>query len=596
MKRGLTGFSDNPLVTRADAARAAESLVAPLAPHLERDGPLIDFGAGAAKFDMRAASLEGVARPLWGLVPLIAGGGRSAVFPLLLDAIARGTDPADPGYWGAVGDIDQRSVEMAAIGFMLAAIPEASWDVLPPPARDNLARWLADIQRRAMPQNNWLFFTVLVQQGLRRVGRGDLVDADVEAAYLARLTGWYLGDGWYGDGVSQAIDHYGGFAMHFYGLLYAWLNRDNPDAYADLFRARARAFAEPFRHWFAEDGEAMIQGRSLTYRFATAGFWAALAVAGETPLPMAEIRGLWARQIRLWRDRPIFTADGVLTRGYAYPNDFICEDYNSPTSPYWAMKAFLPLALPETDAFWQAGEAPLGPCRAVYPMPAAASLLQRVDGHAVVHYAAPIHHWLQIDKYNKFAYATLAGFDTDALQYARAGAFGDNILAFSFDDGANWQMRDENLAVTVSETALDVRWRSGDQSVDTQITPCGDGLFRRRHRFHLTRPALVVETGFAVAQWRADATRLPGPRDDGRVLAGETGLSGLRALDGSGRTPFDSARTNSNVQSPRTLVPGLRARLAAGEHTLEAVFVLAATMPAPDLAPRLAAFWAATPE
>lgn len=590
--RGLTGFSDNPLATRADAARAAESLAAPLAPHLLRDGPLIDFGAGAAKFDMRAASLEGVARPLWGLVPLIAGGGRSAVFPLLLDAIARGTDPADPGYWGAVGDIDQRSVEMAAIGFMLAVIPEASWDQLPPAARDNLARWLADIQRRAMPQNNWLFFTILVQQGLRRVGRADLVDAEVEAAYLARLSGWYLGDGWYGDGEPQAIDHYGGFAMHFYGLVYAWLTRDAPDAYTDLFRARARAFAEPFRHWFADEGEAMIQGRSLTYRFATAGFWAALAVAGETPLPMAEIRGLWARQIRLWRDRPIFTADGILTRGYAYPNDFICEDYNSPTSPYWAMKAFLPLALPETDPFWQAAEAPLGPCRAVYPMPAAASVLQRVDGHAIVHYAAPIHRWLQIDKYNKFAYSTLTGFDTDALQYARAGAFGDNILALSFDDGANWQMRDENLAVTVAETSLAVRWQSGDQIVDTEITPCGDGLFRRRHHLHLTRPALVVETGFAVARWREPARRLPGARDDGRVIAGETGLSGLRSLDALGRTPFDSARTNSNTLSPRTLVPGLRVTLAPGTHTLDAVFVLAA--PTVDTGDRLAAFWAMT--
>lgn len=69
-------------------------------------------------------------------------------------------------------------------------------------------------------------------------------------------------------------------AMHFYGLIYAWLTRDAPDAYSDLFRARARAFAEPFRHWFADEGEAMIQGRSLTYRFATAGFYA-LAVVGE---------------------------------------------------------------------------------------------------------------------------------------------------------------------------------------------------------------------------------------------------------------------------------------------------------------------------
>ena len=47
----------------------------------------------------------------------------------------------------------------------------------------------------------------------------------------------------------------------------------------------------------------------------------------------------------------------MLSIGYGYPNLFMCESYNSAGSPYWALKAFLPLALPEDHPFWTAEEA-----------------------------------------------------------------------------------------------------------------------------------------------------------------------------------------------------------------------------------------------
>ena len=34
------------------------------------------------------------------------------------------------------------------------------------------------------------------------------------------------------------------------------------------------------------------------------------------------------------------------------------QDYNSPQSPYWALKAFLPLILPSSHPFWEAIEEP----------------------------------------------------------------------------------------------------------------------------------------------------------------------------------------------------------------------------------------------
>src|ERR1700680_3736643 len=42
----------------------------------------------------------------------------------------------------------------------------------------------------------------------------------------------------------------------------------------------------------------------------------------------------------------------VLSSGYAYSNLHMCESYNSPGSPYWALKILPFMALPETDPFW----------------------------------------------------------------------------------------------------------------------------------------------------------------------------------------------------------------------------------------------------
>ncbi|MEN3752313.1 DUF2264 domain-containing protein [Mangrovibacter sp. SLW1] len=134
---------------------------------------------------------------------------------------------------------------MAAFGFLLAVLPEKGWQPLPATTQEQLATWLAGIQCHTMPQNNWLFFTLLVQAGLTRVGREDLVDQALRSRYLEKIASWYRAEGWYGDGDDQAIDHYGGFAMHFYGLIYSCLLANPDKEYAQLFTRHARDFITP---------------------------------------------------------------------------------------------------------------------------------------------------------------------------------------------------------------------------------------------------------------------------------------------------------------------------------------------------------------
>ena len=96
----------------------------------------------------------------------------------------------------------------------------------------------------------------------------------------------------------------------------------------------------------------------MTYRFACAGFWAALAFADEEALPWGEVKGYYLRHLRWWARHPITERDGVLSVGFGYANLLMSENYNSPGSPYWAFKAFLPLALDASHPFWTTEEAP----------------------------------------------------------------------------------------------------------------------------------------------------------------------------------------------------------------------------------------------
>ena len=50
----------------------------------------------------------------------------------------------------------------------------------------------------------------------------------------------------------------------------------------------------------------------------------------------------------------------MLTIGYGYPQQYMAEQYNAPGSPYWGLKVFLLLALPDDHPFWTA-EAPRCP-------------------------------------------------------------------------------------------------------------------------------------------------------------------------------------------------------------------------------------------
>jgi hypothetical protein len=107
------------------------------------------------------------------------------------------------------------------------------------------------------------------------------------------------------------------------------------------------------------DGSPLIQGRSLIYRFAAAApFWVG-ALAGVPSLSAGQLR----RAASLIMDHFVRHGSpderGLLTLGWHAPWPRLAQSYSGPSSPYWAAKGMLGIALPADHPVWTVSEEPL---------------------------------------------------------------------------------------------------------------------------------------------------------------------------------------------------------------------------------------------
>jgi hypothetical protein len=562
----------NPLTTRADLEQLLVDLTTPLLGHFSPGRAQIRLGVNRAHYGDPAGGLEGFARPLWGLAPFLAGGGQFAPLPLWLEGLAAGVDPAHPEYWGEPGDYDQRSVEQAALGFALLLCPDRIWSPLSVRSQDQLAAWLDRINRVRLVESNWLFFRKLVNAGLARVGRpsGESMDGHDDAL----LESFHLQDGWYADGAGKnehrdgrVGDYYVPMAFQFYPLVLAGQAGPRDSGRAQLSRERARRFAQDFQHWFAADGSALPFGRSLTYRFAQGAFWGALAYAGVEALPWGVIKGLYLRHLRWWMRQPIFSESGLLSVGYAYPNQLVAESYNSPASPYWAFKAFLPLALPGSHPFWQAEEAPLPARRRIHTVPGAKLILQTSGAHDVValNPGQPTLDWPRhaAHKYSKSAYSTRFGFTVPASTPTLTEGGFDSGIALS-DDGRFFRVREQCLDAEVRDGVAYSIWRPWP-GVELRAWIVAEARGHvRLYRLASDRKLWVVDSGFALT-YTDKATRHAEPQSaQGALVRTPAGASLVRGLLGRLEPVCVDLGAGGHLLASLSAMPAVRATVEAG--------------------------------
>lgn len=376
----LAGFSDNPFQTRSDLIRATIALLKPLTGYFSPGKARIRIPVSTGThFDESAAQLEGFARPLWAIGALLFGYDSIAdqelasqvdelVQPWMKGFIS-GTDPEHPEYWGAVHDMDQRMVEAEILAFAILSAPGKIYEPLSDRQKQNITAWFKSMNGKQMPPTNWRWFRVFSNLALAKVcgvpydNVREEMNADLEI-----LDTFYLHDGWSADGpwqtpeqaerehletlmtgrrdavgVGRQVDYYSGsFAIQFSQLLYSKFANDIDGPRCDMYRQRARDFGANIWRYFDSQGQfsdsicftmlnklagsAIPFGRSLTYRFACGGYFAALAFANvpDMPKPLESpgaIRGFLLRHLRWWahNSEDIFNADGTLSIGWLYP-------------------------------------------------------------------------------------------------------------------------------------------------------------------------------------------------------------------------------------------------------------------------------------
>src|SRR6185312_4698430 len=157
---------------------------------------------------------------------------------------------------------------------------------------------------------------------------------------------------------------------------------------------------------------------------------------------------------------------------YGYPNLFMSESYNSACSPYWAFKAFLPLALPDTHPFWQAEEAAPAATGSVTPLRHPGVVMLSTPGNVVALSAGQENFEMRAgaEKYAKFAYASRYGFSVEA-DTAFATAALDGMIGFS-GDGRHFRVRESNDVAKIAGDCLYARWHPWpDVEVETWLVP-----------------------------------------------------------------------------------------------------------------------------
>lgn len=354
------------------------------------------------------------------------------------------------------------------------------------------------------------------------------------------------------------------------------------------------------------------------------GFYAAFAYTGlcdesDPFCSPSAIKGMLLRHLRWWaaHSENIFWADGTLNIGYLYPNMYMSEHYNSPQSPYWAVKSFIAIALAEEDPFWtsEAADHPLAekgskPINSLGIKPAR----QIISNHSEAN-----HHFMLSSgqfcvwsmkgteaKYAKFAYSSAFAFSvptgTSLTQIAP-----DSTLALTRDGGETWAVRWKTVGDTrfvsvpihgdgnsESTTALVSRWQpwkyDGVYIESTLITPSSrwPDWHVRIHRIKCADTALkrvtAVEGGFAINGEKstdgrmieinqtsssglfasARASEVAAQSSTSSFVLSSAGATGVLDLSNTSASKFEvsgevlTPDPNTNLVARRTLIPTIK--------------------------------------
>lgn len=506
-----SSVGSSAVATRQDLGAFADGLLTAVRPYASPSHARISLPGPEGGFGRAVDGLEGFARTF-----LLAGfrlsGQRGDDPTNLAEWYATGLDTGSSrtaaDRWVRLGEHPQAKVEAASLALVLDMTRPWIWDRLPPRVQEQLVDYLAAaVGDGTYPPTNWLWFRLVVQTFLRSVGGPfDLAEMQADLDTHDSLS---REDGWLADGPQRSYDHYAGWALHLYPTL--WSRMSGSEDLAAPRRSRDVAALDRFlldaRALVGGDGGPLIQGRSLVYRFAAAApFW--VGALAEVPSTSAgALRTAALAVVGHFVHHGVPDERGLLTLGWFDPWPRLAQSYSGPSSPYWASKGLLGLALPADHPVWTAPAEPLP--------------VQRQDGLRVVRAPGWLVSGTQADGIVRVVnhgtdHATEGAAVGDAPLYTRLGY--STASSPLLDDGA-W-----SAPVDQSAVLLDARGRcshrAGMRTLVLDVIGAAAQASRATEAGHPSRAARVeVAYGASVA----DAHWLEADADQERVGSGWTG-------------------------------------------------------------------------
>ncbi|MFT4157303.1 MAG: DUF2264 domain-containing protein [Microbacterium sp.] len=349
--------------TRDELLAYADALLVAVRPWASENGARITLPGAPGGYGIDIDGLEGFVRTFLLAGFRIAGARGEGVDELIefySRGIAAGVEPAGIDRWVRLDEHPQAKVEAASLALVLDLTRPWIWDRLDGLTHQRLIDYLSSVVGdETYPRNNWLWFRIVVQTFLRSVG-GPWSHTDIDSD-LARHDSYVREGGWISDGDDRAFDHYGGWALHLYPVLWSRMQGAEELAKgrttADI--ARLDEFLKDAVVLVGADGSPLIQGRSLIYRFAAAApYWAGI-IAGVPSVPVGQLRRAASAIVRHFAEHGAPNEHGLLDLGWHDEWRRLAQDYSGTGSPYWAAKGLLGIALPEDHPVWSAPITPL---------------------------------------------------------------------------------------------------------------------------------------------------------------------------------------------------------------------------------------------
>jgi hypothetical protein len=279
-----------------------------------------------------------------------------------LESYTHSVDPKSPDYllWRKEG---QPLVDSAYFSNALMRAPKQLWAPLDSKTKARIAEELKLLRRVSAPYSNWLLFAAMNEAFLLSIG--EQYDPLRINLAIKKINEWYVGDGWYSDGVQFHFDNYNAYVIHpmlveILGVLVktgtTLGDRPSQELYDQALK-RMQRYADHLERMISPEGTFPPIGRSLTYRTAVFQPLALLSWRKQLPdvLPEGQVRSaLTAVHKSIFANPSNFTDNGYLTLGFAGHQPELADVYSNNGSMYITTESFLALGLPASDSFWTA--------------------------------------------------------------------------------------------------------------------------------------------------------------------------------------------------------------------------------------------------